>query len=153
MADDGRKELELALTVAEGDSPDTVCRAIRWLSDPKARRVRIPLGVLFILGSFLWFLPVLGIELLPIGLLLIAQDIPFLRKPVARAMLWLERRWERFRSRHRPRGAPGGQGECSAAARQAVAASVAPSELPAGETPPGRTKPSSVRRRDRTPPA
>jgi hypothetical protein len=36
---------------------------------------------------------VLGIEFLPLGLLLIADDVPFLRKPVGRAMLWLEREW------------------------------------------------------------
>jgi hypothetical protein len=34
-------------------------------------------------------------------LLLIAQDVPFLKKPVARAMLWAERKWlTRRRSRH-----------------------------------------------------
>jgi hypothetical protein len=30
-----------------------------------SRKVRIPLGVLFIAGGLLWFLPVLGVELLP----------------------------------------------------------------------------------------
>ncbi len=40
--------------------------------------------MLFILGSALWYLSVLGIEMLSIGLLLIAQDVPFLRRPVGR---------------------------------------------------------------------
>jgi hypothetical protein len=40
--------------------------------------------VLFILGGLLWFLPVVGIEMLPVGLLLIAQDVPFLRTPGGR---------------------------------------------------------------------
>jgi hypothetical protein len=44
-------------------------------------------------SSLFWFLPVLGIEFLPLGLLLIADDVPFLRKPVGRAMLWLEQKW------------------------------------------------------------
>jgi hypothetical protein len=44
-------------------------------------------------------LAVVGIELLPIGLLVIAVDIPFLQKPVARAVLWLERKWIYLRRR------------------------------------------------------
>ncbi len=99
MADDGRKELDRAFEQLEEEVPDRVARAIRWLRDPGARRIRIPLGVLFILGGLLWFLPVLGIEMLPIGLLLIAQDVPFLRRPVGRALLWLERRWVALRRR------------------------------------------------------
>jgi hypothetical protein len=37
--------------------------------------------------------------MLPIGLLLVAQDVPFLKKPVGRAMLWLEHRWLRWKRR------------------------------------------------------
>jgi hypothetical protein len=58
---------------------------------------RLPLGLLFIIGGLLWFLPVLGFELLPIGLLLIVEDVPFLRKPVARFMIWLEHKWVSLR--------------------------------------------------------
>jgi hypothetical protein len=69
-------------------------QVIHWLRDPNSRWVRLPLGILFIIGSFFWFLPVVGIEWLPIGLLLIAEEVPFLRRPAARMMLWLERRWD-----------------------------------------------------------
>lgn len=69
--------------------PGPATRALRWLHDPKSRLVRLPLGILFIIASFFWFLPVIGIEFLPIGLLLIAQDVPFLRRPVGRIMLRL----------------------------------------------------------------
>lgn len=64
-------------------------RALHWLHAPESRFVRIPLGILCIIASFFWFLPIVGLELLPIGLLLIAQDVPFLREPVGRMMLWL----------------------------------------------------------------
>ena len=64
---------------------------------PQARLVRLPLGILCILGSFLWFLPVLGLWFLPLGLLLIAQDVPFLRRPVGRMTLYLLDRWKRLR--------------------------------------------------------
>lgn len=103
MGDDGRAELDRAFTGLEREVPDRVSRAIRWLREPRARLVRIPLGVLFLVGGFLWFLPVLGVWLLPLGLLLIAQDVPLLRKPVARGMLWLEERWRALRRRWRAR--------------------------------------------------
>ena len=49
-------------------------------------------------SSFFWFLPVVGIEWLPIGLLLIAEEVPFLRRPAARLMLWLAHKWDALRS-------------------------------------------------------
>ena len=99
MADDGERKLDQAFEGLEEEVPDRVARAIRWLRDPEARWIRLPVGVLLILGSALWFLPVLGIEMLPIGLLLIAQDVPFLRGPVGRATIWLERKWKILRLR------------------------------------------------------
>jgi hypothetical protein len=97
--DDGRKELDEGFEQLEKEVPDRVSRAIRWLRDPKARWIRLPVGMLFILGGLLWFLPMVGIEMLPIGLMLIAQDVPFLRRPVGRFMLWLERKWVALRRR------------------------------------------------------
>jgi hypothetical protein len=96
-------ELDRAYDELEEEVPDWLSRALRWLREPRARKVRIPLGVLFLAGGALWFLPVLGLEMIPIGLLLIAQDVPILRKPVGRAMLWLEERWRALRRRWRQR--------------------------------------------------
>jgi hypothetical protein len=90
---EGQKTLERAYNDLEHEVPERVSRALRWLRDPKSRWIRIPLGVLLILSSVLWFLPVLGIEFLPLGLLLIAQDIPFLRKPVGLVVIWPVRWW------------------------------------------------------------
>lgn len=97
MSDEGKRVLDQAFDGLEEEVPDRVSRAIHWLRDPKARKVRIPIGVLFLIGGCLWFLPVVGLEMIPIGLLLIAQDVPFLRKPVGRAMLWLEAKWRALR--------------------------------------------------------
>jgi hypothetical protein len=45
-------------------------------------------------------LPVLGLWMLPLGLLLFAQDIPMLQKPTARTLGWIERKWiERQRAK------------------------------------------------------
>jgi hypothetical protein len=63
----------------------------------RSRPIRIPLGVLCIIASFFWFLPVIGLELFPIGMLLLSQDVPFLRRPAARLTLWLIDRYEAMR--------------------------------------------------------
>lgn len=99
MTSDGQRELDRAFDGLEQEVPDRVARAIRWLRSPASRWVRLPLGLLFIIAGLLWFLPVVGIEMLPIGLLLVAQDVPFLKKPVGRGMLWLEHRWARWKKR------------------------------------------------------
>ena len=100
---EGDKLLDEAFDGLEEQTPDSVTRFIRWVRDPKSRWVRIPLGLLCIVASFFWFLPVVGIEFLPIGLLLIAQDVPFLRKPVALLLLWLEAKWVQLKRWYRRR--------------------------------------------------
>jgi hypothetical protein len=75
MAENGRQTLDRAFDALERETPDWMGRALRWVRHPKSRWVRIPLG-----------------------LLLIAQDVPFLRKPVGRAVLWLVAKWRQFRA-------------------------------------------------------
>jgi hypothetical protein len=93
----GSATLNKAFDELEREAPDGLKKALRWMRRPQARLVRVPLGILCILGSFLWFLPVLGLWFLPLGLLLIAQDVPFLRRPVGRMTLYLIDRWKRLR--------------------------------------------------------
>lgn len=97
MQDEGRKILDEAYKGLENEVPDRVCRIIRWLRDPKARWIRLPVGGLLVLSSAFWFLPVIGIEFLPLGLLLIAEDVPFLRKPIGLLLIWCERKWLRLK--------------------------------------------------------
>jgi hypothetical protein len=101
----GQDPLELAFQRLQGFLPPRLARALRWVHHPQSRYVRIPLGILCIIASFFWFLPVIGLEYLPIGLLLIAQDVPFMRAPVGRFMLRLldelgrlRRWWRRWRA-------------------------------------------------------
>lgn len=84
---------------AEGKLPSSIGAALRWLREPSSRWVRIPVGVLFILGGVFSFLPILGIWMLPLGILLLAQDIPVLKEPTARMLVWAERRWTQWRRR------------------------------------------------------
>lgn len=81
----------------EQELPRGARRVIQWLREPSARWVRIPMGALLILGGVFSILPVLGLWMLPLGLLLLAQDIPFLRRPIRKALVWAEKRWIRWR--------------------------------------------------------
>ncbi|HXD35038.1 MAG TPA: hypothetical protein VN624_00175 [Rhodanobacter sp.] len=87
----------------EAQLPAWIARPIRWLRVPSSRWVRVPVGLLLIAGGIFSFLPLLGLWMLPLGLLLLAEDLPFLRRPMLRALLWVERRWLRWR-RSRRRG-------------------------------------------------
>lgn len=92
----------------EQSLPRWLHRSLRWLRMPSAAWVRIPLGVLLVLGGIFSILPLLGLWMLPLGLLLLAQDIPFLRRPIRRALVWAERRWLR-RKRGRREQLPDGR--------------------------------------------
>ena len=59
---------------------------------PASRWARLPAGILLIIGGFLAILPVFGLWMFPLGLMLLADDIPPLRRFRDRALDWLERR-------------------------------------------------------------
>jgi len=64
----------------------------RWLRRPASRWARIPAGVLLIIGGCLSILPFLGLWMLPLGLILLADDIPLLRRARGWALDWMARR-------------------------------------------------------------
>jgi hypothetical protein len=76
--------------------PERFRRPTLWLLRPESRWARIPAGALLILGGFLAILPVFGLWMLPLGVILIAEDVPILRRGVARALDWIENRWLRL---------------------------------------------------------
>lgn len=56
---------------------------------PRARWLRILVGVLLCLGSLFWFLPVLGLWMLPLGIMVLAIDIPAFQ----RLSKWTVKQW------------------------------------------------------------
>lgn len=74
----------------------TVFLAGRTFALPASRPLRILIGVLLVLGGFLWFLPILGFWMLPLGLLVLSQDIPFVRR-MRRKLASRYERWRRSR--------------------------------------------------------
>ena len=79
-------------------------RIINPLMQHGMRWVRVPIAVLLLLGGVLSFLPVLGVWMLPLGLLLLAVDIPPLRPAVASGTIWARRRSRRFTRRRKNTG-------------------------------------------------
>ena len=74
-----------------GRLPEKLQTIIRWLRRPGLRWIRVPAGLLFIVGAFLSILPVFGIWMLPLGLMLLAEDIPPVRRARNRFLNWIER--------------------------------------------------------------
>jgi hypothetical protein len=65
-----------------------VVRAIRWGDRHIPRGLRAVAGVLCVLGGLVGFLPILGFWMVPVGLALIALEVPSLR---TRLLGWVDR--------------------------------------------------------------
>lgn len=59
---------------------------------PRSRALRIAIGVAFLLGGVLWFLPVLGLWMLPVGFLVLSYEFAMIRRHRRRIVVWWERR-------------------------------------------------------------
>jgi hypothetical protein len=77
--------------------PAPLGRAIRFLRRPERRWLRIPIAVLFVAGGLLWFLPVVGLWMLPLGLLLLAEESPPVKRRLAAVFMAVETWWQRRR--------------------------------------------------------
>lgn len=91
------KRLDRQWNRLRGELPQSTARQLGWLRERKARLVRIPTGLLLIIGGFLGFLPIFGFWMVPLGLLLLAQDVPFMKRPAGRALVWFNRTWQRWK--------------------------------------------------------
>jgi hypothetical protein len=69
---------------------------MRSASKPYAIWFRVPLALLLIAGGIVGtFLPILGFWMVPLGLALIAIDVPFLRGPFTRMLTFINGRLAR----------------------------------------------------------
>ena len=98
-----KAELNRYFQMIDRRVPISVSQFIRWLRMPSSFAVRLVIAILLILGGIFSFLPVLGIWMLPLGLLLIAQDVPLLQKPLVTAFAWVERKCQWLRVKWRDR--------------------------------------------------
>jgi len=86
--------------------PRCMASGLRWLRRPSSRWLRLPTGLLLIVGGAFSILPLLGLWMLPLGLLLLVQDVPFLRQPTRRALTWVQRYWQTWRRKLRRAKSP-----------------------------------------------
>lgn len=81
--------------------PDALRRAVDWLREPSRIWLRVGAAILFILGGIFSILPVLGLWMLPLGLALLAQDVPGLKVPLEKSARWIEATWAKLKARWR----------------------------------------------------
>ena len=100
MRKSSKAKLREAFLNLESEVPGSVARQIRNLRHPDARWARLPVGVLFVLGGLLApLIPILGVWMIPLGLLLLAYDVPILRRPTANFTIWCTHRWVALKGR------------------------------------------------------
>ena len=110
MANKSRARLERQFDRLQRRVPGFAARLLERIRRPEARLIRIPLGLLLILGGIFSFLPVLGIWMLPLGLLLLALDLVFLQGPVNSAIVKGSRKWSTWSRARRDKKAAAQQG-------------------------------------------
>lgn len=99
MSKRDEEQLARQMDRVERQLPDPFSRFLHWLRKPSSRWVRLPAAVALIAGGLLAFLPVFGLWMIPLGLVLLAQDLPFLRRPTQRALQAAEDWWARHKAR------------------------------------------------------
>jgi hypothetical protein len=95
MSKQSREELNAELSRLAKQLPDWAGRLVEWLRGPSSSLARIPLAIVLIVGGLVGFLPILGFWMIPLGLALLAQDVPFLQRPMARLLGWVADKLER----------------------------------------------------------
>jgi hypothetical protein len=88
-----KQELDDHLEQFERRLPEGFRGFVRWLRKPGSGWTRVPLGIVLVLCGIVGFLPILGFWMIPLGLLVLAIDVPFVRPPLIRVFDWVERKW------------------------------------------------------------
>ena len=84
-----KDELIRAIDRLEGHLPRWAVRLMQVTLAPGAIWVRVPLAVALMAGGVVGFLPILGFWMVPLGLALLAIDVPFLRRPMAKLLAFI----------------------------------------------------------------
>src|SRR3954471_19463723 len=89
---DDRPDLDDELDRLQERVPHGIARVMRKVRGPAVAPYRIPVGVALTVGGVFGFLPVLGFWMAPLGLVVLAQDVPVMRPPLARAVAWINKK-------------------------------------------------------------
>ncbi len=83
--------------------PAPIRRGYEWLIRPQAKWVRIPVGIALMLGGVFSILPALGLWMLPIGAILVGEDVPFIRRAILWVLGWVQKKWDGWRAKRQPK--------------------------------------------------
>lgn len=103
MLDRERRRLDRQLQ-ALGRSFPILQRLITFVDARPGVLLRVPLALLLIIGGLLGFLPILGFWMIPLGLIILAIDLPLLQPVVSSAVIRIRRRWSLWWRQFRDRG-------------------------------------------------
>src|SRR5690606_28267910 len=109
IADRHRRRLDRQLDFIARHLP-FLERPMRVVLRPSLWPLRVPLALVLILGGVFSFLPLLGVWMLPLGLLLLAVDVGALRPTVTWAAVRSRRRFSLWRRGRRGDSPEGGEG-------------------------------------------
>ena len=90
--DEATPNLQAELDLLQARVPHRISNVMRKVRGPGAKPYRIPIGVALTVGGVFGFLPVVGFWMVPLGLAVMAQDVPVMRPPMARMVAWINRK-------------------------------------------------------------
>ena len=70
--------------------PPRIARAVHNLRNARPAWLRLVAAALLMLGGLLWFLPLVGIWMLPLGLILVADQFPATKRLLVKLLLRIE---------------------------------------------------------------
>ena len=82
----GKLDLDEELDRLQARLPHHVSRFMQKVRGPAVAPYRIPAGIALTAGGIVGFLPILGFWMVPLGLAVLAQDVPVMRPPLARLL-------------------------------------------------------------------
>ena len=82
----GKPDLDEELDRLQARLPDGVARFMKKVRSPAVAPYRIPAGIALMAGGLIGFMPILGFWMVPLGLAVLAQDVPVMRPPLARLL-------------------------------------------------------------------
>ena len=99
-------EFHLEMDRLQGHLPGWASRHVDRLRHPRAVWVRVPAGVVLTGGGVLSVLPGLGLWMLPVGLALLAHDVPTMQRPMARMLNFTNGKIDKMKARKADKNAP-----------------------------------------------
>ncbi|MER0239668.1 hypothetical protein [Fulvimarina sp. MAC8] len=88
----------------EGDAASKLPRqtmriAGRQVGLPQNRWLRMSIGLLLVIGGIFGFLPILGVWMIPLGLVVLSIDLPMVRRWRRRSDVWVMRRYRAWQEK------------------------------------------------------